>query len=179
MSLVEQDIFLFSRSIRNNISLGQENCSFEEIVNAAKLARAHEFIETLPDGYETEIGERGVSLSGGQRQRLAIARAIIKNPRIIVLDDASSAIDSKTEDEINQAIREVLKNRVSFLITHRIAQIRKADLIMLMDQGKIVDIGDHDHLLATSEKYKQIFSMFDVQPKVSKFTNDVEKEAGN
>ncbi|MHA2101089.1 MAG: ATP-binding cassette domain-containing protein, partial [Candidatus Kariarchaeaceae archaeon] len=133
---------------------------------AAKLARAHDFISELPEGYETIIGERGVTLSGGQRQRLAIARAIIKNPGLLILDDASSAIDSKTEDEINQAIREVLKNRVSFLITHRIAQIRKADLIILMDQGSILDVGNHDHLLANSEKYKEIFSMFDSESDV-------------
>lgn len=163
MALVEQDIFLFSRSIRDNIALGHKEIEMNDVVEAAKLARAHDFISELPEGYDTIIGERGVTLSGGQRQRLAIARAIIKDPGLIILDDASSAIDSKTEDEINQAIREVLKNRVSFLITHRIAQIRKADLIILMDQGSILDIGDHNHLLANSEKYKEIFSIFDTQ----------------
>jgi ATP-binding cassette subfamily B protein len=166
MALVEQDIFLFSRSIRDNIALGHKEIEMNDVEEAAKLARAHDFISELPEGYETIIGERGVTLSGGQRQRLAIARAIIKNPGLLILDDASSAIDSKTEDEINQAIREVLKNRVSFLITHRIAQIRKADLIILMDQGSILDVGNHDHLLANSEKYKEIFSMFDSESDV-------------
>jgi ATP-binding cassette subfamily B protein len=115
----------------------------------------------LPDGYDTEIGERGITLSGGQRQRIAIARAVIRNPRIIILDDASSAIDSKTEDEINHAIRDVLKNRVAFLITHRIAQIRKADVIVLLDQGRIIDIGTHEELLKLSRKYQEIFSIYD------------------
>jgi ATP-binding cassette subfamily B protein len=166
MALVEQDIFLFSRSIRDNVALGHKEIEMNDVEEAAKLARAHDFISDLPEGYETIIGERGVTLSGGQRQRLAIARAIIKNPGLLILDDASSAIDSKTEDEINQAIREVLKNRVSFLITHRIAQIRKADLIILMDQGSILDVGNHDHLLANSDKYKEIFSMFDSESDV-------------
>jgi ATP-binding cassette subfamily B protein len=161
MSLVEQDIFLFSKSITENITLGMNGIPHETVVEAAKLARAHDFIEELPEGYETVIGERGITLSGGQRQRIAIARAVIRNPRILVLDDASSAIDSQTEDEINQAIREVLKNRVSFLITHRIAQIRKADLIVLLDQGKILDIGTHESLLKDSKKYQEIFSIFD------------------
>lgn len=175
MALVEQDIFLFSRSISDNIALGQKNIDKEQVVEAAKLARAHDFISDLPEGYDTVIGERGVTLSGGQRQRLAIARAIIKGSKILILDDASSAIDSKTEDEINSAIREVLKNRVSFLITHRIAQIRKADLIILMDQGSILDMGDHRHLLETSEKYKEIFSIFD-QPSDLNNTNETQED---
>lgn len=174
MALVEQDIFLFSRSISDNIALGQKNIDKEQVVEAAKLARAHDFISDLPEGYDTVIGERGVTLSGGQRQRLAIARAIIKGSKILILDDASSAIDSKTEDEINSAIREVLKNRVSFLITHRIAQIRKADLIILMDQGSIIDMGDHRHLLETSEKYKEIFSIFDEPDDLNKSTKNQE-----
>jgi ATP-binding cassette subfamily B protein len=165
MALVEQDIFLFSKSIIDNITLGMNGVSHEDIENAAKLARAHEFIMELSDGYNTEIGERGITLSGGQRQRIAIARAVIRNPRILILDDASSAIDSKTEDEINQAIREVLKNRVAFLITHRIAQIRKADVIVLLDQGKIIDIGTHEELLKLSPKYQEIFSVFDEDEK--------------
>jgi ATP-binding cassette, subfamily B, bacterial len=164
-SLVEQDIFLFSKTIRENIVFGLNGVPDEKVIEAAKLAKANEFIESLPSGYNTIIGERGASLSGGQRQRIAIARAIIRNPKILILDDASSAIDSKTEDEINQAIRNVLKGRVSFIITHRIAQIRKADLIVLFDQGRIIDQGDHKHLFNNSDRYREIFSIFDEEEK--------------
>ena len=115
----------------------------------------------LPDGYDTVIGERGVTLSGGQRQRLAIARAILKNPAILILDDATSAIDSRTEDEINTAIKNVLQDRVSFLITHRISQIRRADIIILIDKGKIDGIGNHKTLLLDNPKYQSIFNTFD------------------
>ncbi len=158
MALVEQDIFLFSRSIVDNIRLSRPEATMEEVIDAAKLAQIHDFIMTLPDGYDTEIGERGVQVSGGQRQRIAIARAVLKNPRILILDDASSAIDSKTEDEIQRAISEVLRGRNSFLITHRIAQIRKADLIILLDKGEIIGMGSHDHLVKNVEKYSRIFS---------------------
>ncbi|MHA1911303.1 MAG: ABC transporter ATP-binding protein [Candidatus Kariarchaeaceae archaeon] len=161
MAVVEQDVFLFSKSIADNIKLGLENVTEEAIIEAAKLAQIDNFIQSLNDGYDTEIGERGTRLSGGQKQRVAIARAIIRNPSILILDDASSAIDSQTEDEINKAIRDVLKNRVSFLITHRIAQISKADLIILLDQGKIIDQGTHDYLLKNSPKYLEIFSTLD------------------
>ncbi|MHA2364571.1 MAG: ABC transporter ATP-binding protein [Candidatus Hodarchaeales archaeon] len=161
MALVEQDIFLFSKSIKDNIKFGAQNASDDEIIEAAKLAQAHTFIQDLPKGYDTVVGERGVTLSGGQRQRVAIARAILCNPRILILDDASSAIDSRTEDEINQAIKSVLKDRVSFLITHRIAQIRRADLIILIEKGKIINKGDHEELLKESPLYRAIFSSFD------------------
>ncbi len=161
MAVVEQDIFLFSRSIKDNITLGMEDVPFEKVVEAAKLAQAHEFIEALPEKYETVVGERGITLSGGQRQRIAIARAVLRDPRILILDDASSAIDSKTEDEIQTAISNVLKGRISFLITHRIAQIRKADLIILLDKGKIEAQGTHEELMKTSEKYRKLFSVFD------------------
>ena len=163
MAVVEQDIFLFSKSIYDNITLGMKDISLDRVIEAAKLAHAHEFIDKLPEGYETVIGERGSTLSGGQRQRIAIARAIIRNPAILILDDASSSIDSKTEDEINKAIKNVLVNRVSFIITHRIAQIRKADHIILLDQGKILDQGDHRYLLNNSVDYKRIFSIFDAE----------------
>ncbi|MHA2501523.1 MAG: ABC transporter ATP-binding protein [Candidatus Kariarchaeaceae archaeon] len=161
MAVVEQDIFLFSKSIRDNILLGNPTATEDELIDSATLANAHGFIMETPDGYDSEIGERGTQLSGGQKQRVAIARAVIKKPRILVLDDASSAIDSKTEDEINTAIRDVLKGRVSFLITHRIAQIRRADKIILLDQGRILDIGDHDYLIRNSARYREIFSVYD------------------
>ncbi len=161
MAVVEQDIFLFSRSIKDNITLGMTDIPLEKVIDAAKLAQAHEFIMALPDKYDTVIGERGITLSGGQRQRIAIARAILRNPRILILDDASSAIDSKTEDEIQTAINNVLTGRISFLITHRIAQIRKADLIILLDKGRIIGKGSHEELILTNSKYRMLFSTFD------------------
>ena len=161
MAVVEQDIFLFSRTIMENITLGLQNVPMEKVIEAAKLAQAHDFIMKLPEGYDTKVGERGITLSGGQRQRVAIARAVLRDPRILILDDASSAIDSKTEDEIQRAINNVLKGRISFLITHRIAQIRKANLIILMDKGRIIAKGTHEELMGTSEKYRKLFSVFD------------------
>lgn len=161
IGLVEQDIFLFSKPIKENILLGNTSATDDAVIKACKLAKAHDFIVKLPDGYDTVIGERGITLSGGQRQRLAIARAILKDPAILILDDATSSIDSKTEDEINTAIKNVLQGRVSFLITHRISQIRRADEIILIDKGKIIGIGNHETLLLDNEKYQSIFSTFD------------------
>ncbi len=164
-AIVEQDVFLFSKTIKENIAFGL-NVPIYEIEDAAKKAQAHNFITDLPEGFESKIGERGFTLSGGQRQRIAIARAILRNPKILILDDASSAIDSRTEDEIQTAIRTVLKDRVSFLITHRLAQIRRADKIILMDKGEISAIGTHEELLLSSKVYKSIFSSFDEYEKV-------------
>jgi len=161
VGLVEQDVFLFSKTIRDNILFGNENATEEEMINAAKMAQAHDFIMAMPKGYDTVIGERGITLSGGQRQRIAIARAILSNPKILILDDASSAIDSKTEDEIQIAIRRVMKGRTTFLITHRIAQIRHADLIVLLKRGSVVALGTHEELLKTEPLYRLIFSRFD------------------
>lgn len=176
IGLVEQDIFLFSKTIRENIILGNPRATDSEIENVCQLAQIHNFIVKLPDGYETVIGERGITLSGGQRQRIAIARAILRNPSILILDDATSAIDSKTEDEINIAIKNVLQGRVSFLITHRISQIRRADLIILIDRGQIIGIGNHDSLLLENKKYQSIFNTFDdfdlrTAIKIDKVTN--------
>ena len=161
IGLVEQDVYLFSTTIRENIILGKPSASDDEITQACILAQAHEFITKLPDKYSTVLGERGITLSGGQRQRIAIARAILKNPAILILDDATSSIDSRTEDEINKAIKNVLQGRVSFLITHRISQIRRADVIILIDRGKVIGIGNHESLLTTNKKYQSIFSTFD------------------
>ena len=173
-ALVEQDVFLLSKSIKENISFGM-NVPMERIIEAAQKAQAHNFIMEFPDNYETVIGERGFTLSGGQRQRIAIARAILRNPRILILDDASSAIDSRTEDEIQQAIKTVLKDRVSFLITHRLAQIRRADKIILIDKGKISAMGTHLDLLRESSIYKSIFSSFD---EYDKFYGNIEVTSG-
>jgi ATP-binding cassette subfamily B protein len=158
IATIEQDIFLFSRTVAENIAFGaREAVSQEQIAAAAKEAQAHEFIMGFPEGYQTLIGERGVMLSGGQRQRLAIARAFLSDPRILVLDDSTSAIDSNTEDLIQRAMRRILEGRTTLLITHRVSQIRSADHILLMKNGRILAQGTHDDLLATSAAYRQIF----------------------
>ncbi|MCE7986899.1 MAG: ABC transporter ATP-binding protein [Caldilinea sp. CFX5] len=155
---IEQDIFLFSRTIAENIAFGaREAVSQEQIEAAAKEAQAHDFIMSFPKGYETVIGERGVMLSGGQRQRIAIARAFLSDPRILVLDDSTSAIDSNTEDQIQRAMRRILQGRTTLLITHRLSQIRSADHILLMKNGRLIAQGTHDDLLETSAAYRQIF----------------------
>lgn len=161
ISIIEQDVFLFSRSIRDNIAFGLGSKATEEtIVQAAKDAQAHDFIMAFKDGYETIIGERGVTLSGGQRQRLAIARALLTDPRILILDDSTSAIDSATEDKIQQAINRVLEGRTTFLITHRLSQIRRADKIIVLDKGRLVDCGTHTELLARNILYRRIFARY-------------------
>ncbi len=161
ISTIEQDIFLFSRSIAENIAFGRPDATQEEIVEAAKSAQAHDFIMSFKDGYETEIGERGVMLSGGQRQRLAIARAFLTNPRILILDDSTSAIDSATEDEIQKAMRRISQQRTTFLITHRLSQIRWADQILVLSQGQLVAQGAHEQLLSTSPDYQRIFARYE------------------
>ena len=162
ISTIEQDITLFSRSIAENIGFGLgEDLDREAIVQAAKDAQAHEFIVEMEKGYDTVIGERGVTLSGGQRQRLAIARALVTQPRILILDDSTSAIDSATEDKIQGAIRRVLEGRTTLLITHRLSQIRHADRVLLIRGGSVVDSGTHDELLASSQLYRRIFMHYD------------------
>jgi ATP-binding cassette, subfamily B, bacterial len=158
ISIIEQDIFLFSRSIADNIAFGKPEAAFEEIQLAAVSAQADEFTHTLENGYQTVIGERGVTLSGGQRQRLALARAFLTQPRILILDDSTSAIDSATEDKIQRAIYNAAKGRTTFIITHRLSQIRWADLILVMKKGRIAAIGTHEELMKTSEAYRRIFS---------------------
>jgi ATP-binding cassette subfamily B protein len=162
ISFIEQDVTLFSRSVAENIgfSLGQ-TADREEVVRAAQDAQAHEFIVALDDGYNTVIGERGVTLSGGQRQRLAIARALLTAPAVLVLDDSTSAIDSATEDMIQQAIRRILEGRTTLLITHRLSQIRWADKVLLIRKGELVAEGSHDDLLRESRLYRRIFSHYD------------------
>lgn len=161
ISTIEQDVFLFSRSIRENIAFGLGNKATEAaIIQAAQDAQAHDFIMSFKDGYDTVIGERGVTLSGGQRQRLAIARALLTDPRILILDDSTSAIDSATEDKIQQAIHRVLEGRTTFLITHRLSMIRRADMIVMLDKGRIVDIGDHTALMHRNPLYQRIFARY-------------------
>jgi ATP-binding cassette subfamily B protein len=158
ISIIEQDIFLFSQSIARNIAFGKPDASQEEIEQAARFAQADEFIQTFSEGYQTVIGERGVTLSGGQRQRLALARAFLTNPHILVLDDSTSAIDSATEDKIQRAIYAAAKGRTTFIITHRLSQIRWADLILVTRGGSLSAVGTHDELMQTSEAYRRIFS---------------------
>ncbi len=158
IATIEQDIFLFSRTIAENIAFGaREAVTQAQIEAAAQEAQAHEFIMSFPNGYATVIGERGVMLSGGQRQRLAIARAFLSDPRILVLDDSTSAIDSNTEDQIQRAMRRILEGRTTLLITHRLSQIRSADHILLMKNGRLIAQGTHNDLMASSAAYRQIF----------------------
>jgi ATP-binding cassette subfamily B protein len=161
VSIIEQDIFLFSRTIAENIAFGAPDASQTEIEAAAGAAQAHDFIMSFKDGYETVVGERGVTLSGGQRQRLALARAFLTNPRILVLDDSTSAVDSATEDQIQRAIQHAAENRTTFLITHRLSQIRWADLVLVLRQGRLEAAGDHQTLMATSPAYRRIFDQYE------------------
>jgi len=158
ISTIEQEIFLFSNTIADNIAFGCDAPSRESIEKAAKEAQAADFIQSFRDGYETEIGERGVMLSGGQRQRIAIARAFLTDPRILILDDSTSAIDSATEDQIQRAMRQISQERTTFLITHRLSQIRWADRILVLRRGRLVDQGTHEELLERSADYRRIFS---------------------
>ena len=160
ISIIEQDLFLFSRTIGENIAFGFPGANQVQIETAARAAQAHDFIMDFQNGYKTTIGERGTKLSGGQRQRLALARAFLTNPSILILDDSTSAIDSATEDQIQSAIREASKGRTTFLITHRLSQIRWADLIVVLKQGEVTDVGDHDYLMENSLAYKRIFSHY-------------------
>jgi len=161
ISIIEQDIFLFSRTIAENIAFGKPGATQAEIEEAARAAQAHDFIVSFEKGYETVIGERGVTLSGGQRQRLALARAFLTNPRILVLDDSTSAIDSATEDQIQRAIFRAAEGRTTFIITHRLSQIRWADQIMVLKQGRLAALGSHDDLMQTSEAYRRIFARYE------------------
>ena len=175
ISVIEQDIFLFSRSIAQNIAFGVEEWKIEDVMEAAKKAQAHEFIETFPEGYDTVIGQRGVTLSGGQRQRLAIARAFESNPPILILDDSTSAIDSATEDRIQKAIWAAAQGRTTILITHRLSQIRWADHIVVLRQGRVVAQGSHDALLESSPDYRRIFARYD-EPASSEASDAVKTE---
>ncbi len=161
ISIIEQDVFLFSRSIAENIAFGRPESTPAEIEAAARAAQAHDFITAFKDGYQTVVGERGVMLSGGQRQRIALARAFLTDPRILILDDSTSAIDSATEDQIQRAIFRAAEGRTTLLITHRLSQIRWADQIIVLRQGRLAAVGDHDELMRTSESYRRIFARYE------------------
>ena len=158
ISIIEQDVFLFSRTIAENITFGVPGATQEQIEAAARSAQADEFITALAEGYQTTIGERGVTLSGGQRQRLALARAFLTDPRILILDDSTSAIDSATEDKIQRAIYAAARGRTTLIITHRLSQIRWADMILVLRQGRLAAAGSHDELMRTSTAYRRIFT---------------------
>jgi len=162
ISRIEQDIFLFSRTIAENIAFGAPGATQEQIEQAAREAQAHDFILSFKEGYQTVVGERGTTLSGGERQRIALARAFLSNPRILILDDSTSAIDSATEDEIQKAIQRAEQGRTTLLITHRLSKIRWADYILVLDKGGIAASGTHDELLRRSILYRRIFARYEV-----------------
>ena len=143
----------------NNLLLGDPNATKEQVITASKIANAHQFIESLPEKYETNIGDRGNKLSGGQKQRLSIARAILKNPPILIFDEATSALDSESEKSVQIALENVMKNRTSIIIAHRLSTIIKADTIIVMDEGKILEIGSHEDLIHKNTKYKKLVEM--------------------
>src|SRR4051794_12501456 len=156
IAVVDDAPFLFSASVRENIAYARPEASFEEVEVAARRAQAHDFIERLPEGYETRIGERGLTLSGGQRQRVAIARAFLADPRILILDDATSSVDASTEQEIKTALREVMQGRTTFVIAHRLSTIALADEIVVLEDGELIAHGTHDELLEVSDLYREI-----------------------
>ena len=159
MGLVTQDSILFNDTVKNNILLGNENATQEEVIDALKIANAWEFVKELPDGIETNIGDSGNKLSGGQKQRLSIARAVLKNPPIMILDEATSALDTESERMVQIALENMMKNRTSLVIAHRLSTIQKADLIVVMQKGKIVEQGKHKELLNSKGIYSNLVEM--------------------
>ena len=157
MVTAQQDIFLFSATIRDNIAYGAVNASMEQIVTVAKAAHLHDFIQSLPNGYNTWVGERGVTLSGGEKQRLAIARTLLINPKVLILDDSTSSVDAETEHLIRQALDKLIKERTTFIITHRLPIIKNADLILVLKEGQIIERGRHNDLMARNGLYQQIY----------------------
>ena len=157
IGIVRQDPFIFSTTLKENIAYGVRNASLENIVEASKQARIHDFIDSLPEGYDTRVGERGVTLSGGQKQRVAIARALLKNPKILILDDSTSSVDTQTEYEIQQALDELLKDRTTFIITQRLSSIKNADYIIVLEDGSIIEEGRHEELMQLKGTYRTLY----------------------
>jgi ATP-binding cassette subfamily B protein len=157
IGLVLQDVFLFAGTLRDNIAFGNPDAPMENVVSAAKFAHIHDFIESLPEGYDSIVGERGVTLSGGQKQRITIARALLTNPKILILDDSLSFVDAKTEHEIQQAIEEAMKDRTTFIIAQRLSTIKNADRILVLDNGEVAEFGTHSELMTKGGIYKRIY----------------------
>jgi subfamily B ATP-binding cassette protein MsbA len=160
IGIVSQDIILFNDTVRENIAFGNSEAGDEDIVEAARLAHADEFIQELPDKYESLIGERGLRLSGGQRQRIAIARAILKNPPILILDEATSSLDSVSEAVVQQALEKLMSGRTTIVIAHRLSTIKNADRIIIMERGQISDVGTHEQLMSRSDSYTKLYKAF-------------------
>ncbi len=158
IGFVPQETFLFSETVRENIAFGKEDATDEEVSAAAEAANIAQDIEEFPEKYRTLVGERGITLSGGQKQRTAIARAIIRNPRILILDDALSSVDTHTEDKILNHLREVMQNRTTIFISHRVSTVRNADRIAVLHGGRIVELGTHDELLARNGYYSDLYN---------------------
>jgi ABC-type multidrug transport system fused ATPase/permease subunit len=159
MAIVPQEVLLFSGTILENIRFGNPNATIEEVQEAAKKANAWEFISTFPEQLETEVGDRGIQLSGGQKQRIAIARAILKNPTILILDEATSALDSESERLVQEALEKLMKGRTSIVIAHRLSTIRNADQILVMQQGQIIERGKHEDLIAQKGVYSELVQL--------------------
>ncbi len=170
IGIVRQDPFIFSTTLRENIAYGVQNARLDDIMEAAERAKIHGFIDSLPEGYDTRVGERGVTLSGGQKQRVAIARALLKNPKILILDDSTSSVDTQTEYEIQQALDELLKDRTTFIITQRLSSIKNADYIIVLEDGSVTEEGRHDELMAMNGTYR---TLYETQ------LSDVEEGRGN
>ena len=168
--MVEQDVFLFDGTIRENIAYARRNTSTSQVMEAAIAAAADEFIEQLPDGYDSIIGERGVKLSGGQRQRIAIARAILADPKILILDEATSNLDSESEQLIQQSLSELLEDRTAFVIAHRLSTIAGADKIVVLEGGRILEMGSHDQLLKKGGRYQEMVMLQMRNHRVTKTT---------
>ena len=159
VGIAMQDVFVFAASIKDNIAYGMDDVEMEEVVTAAKVAQLHDFIQGLPDGYDSWVGERGITLSGGQRQRLAIARTILLDPPVLILDDSTSSVDMATEFRLQQALEEAIRGRTTFVIAHRLSTVRSADLILALKDGEIVERGTHDELLALDGLYRSIYDL--------------------
>jgi ATP-binding cassette subfamily B protein len=157
IGVIPQDPFLFSTTVRENVAFGRAEMTDADVEHAARLAQAHEFVERLPQSYDTVIGERGITLSGGQRQRIAIARALAVDPRILILDDATASVDATTEARIRTGLREAMRGRTTLIIAHRLSTIALADEIVVLDEGRVVARGAHEELFETSAVYREIY----------------------
>ena len=157
IGIVRQDPYIFSTTFRENIAYGVESATTRDVEEAATHAKIHDFNKSLPEGYDTKVGERGVTLSGGQKQSVAIARALLKNPKILILDDSTSSVDTQTEYEIQQALDQLLENRTTFIITQRLSSIKKADYIIVLEDGVIAEEGSHDYLMGLDGIYRKLY----------------------